>query len=315
MLAVRAPGVFFCKRRDRHHAAVLRLATQPAEKSTYEQTSVEPIRLRSPMLSRHRDAGRMDHIDLDPPSLQPPRQPEPVAAGFEGRDDPLDLAAGFDRLVPPSMQQCQKRFRIGTLLLQWRSFEAGNNTPDQPGLETQFNHRNQRAILIKGDEGSAQIVPFHGALHRLSSQQRWCHTLVACPIASLPSRERASQCFSEDEGVRGRLRENLCAEAPSPIRISCDTIEPSPSRSRIYPTSANLKCRTRVNPSSGGRGHFRRQRTRGANEQRTNPLLKNLVEPPLDTGDFLLDIVVIDRDDFQALEIGRALRRRDVDAR
>jgi hypothetical protein len=29
---------------------------------------------------------------------------------------------------------------------------------------------------------------------------------------------------------------------------------PSPSRSRIYPTSADLKCRTRASPSSGGEG-------------------------------------------------------------
>src|SRR5215218_462325 len=29
---------------------------------------------------------------------------------------------------------------------------------------------------------------------------------------------------------------------------------PSPSRSRIYPTSADLMCRTRVNPSSVGEG-------------------------------------------------------------
>src|SRR5712691_1399319 len=249
MLAVRAPGVFFCKRRDRHHAAVLRLATQPAEKSTYEQTSVEPIRLRSPMLSRHRDAGRMDHIDLDPPSLQPPRQPEPVAAGFEGRDDPLDLAAGFDRLVPPSMQQCQKRFRIGTLLLQWRSFEAGNNTPDQPGLETQFNHRNQRAILIKGDEGSAQIVPFHGALHRLSSQQRWCHTLVACPIASLPSRERAQWWFCKFEWVRGSFVRSVWRSNPSPDGPCCSTEPPSPARGEGTKAPAAPAARTPTAPA------------------------------------------------------------------
>jgi hypothetical protein len=71
-------------------------------------------------------------------------------------------AAGLDRLGSPSMQERQKRIVVGTLLLQRLSRQAGDKAGHQPGLETQFNHRNQRAILLKGDEGSAQVV------HRLS---------------------------------------------------------------------------------------------------------------------------------------------------
>src|SRR6476660_3096545 len=44
-------------------------------------------------------------------------------------------------------------------------------------------------------------------------------------------------------------------------------------------------------------------------------LLENLVEPPLDAASFLLDVLVVNRDDLEALEIGRALRRRDIDPR
>src|SRR6185369_7318916 len=44
-------------------------------------------------------------------------------------------------------------------------------------------------------------------------------------------------------------------------------------------------------------------------------LLENLVEPPLDAASFLLDVLVVHRDDLEALEIGRALRRRDIDPR
>src|SRR5262249_38092893 len=41
---------------------------------------------------------------------------------------------------------------------------------------------------------------------------------------------------------------------PSPGSRASARDPTSPSRSRIYPTSAGSKCRTRVNPSSGGRG-------------------------------------------------------------
>ena len=177
MLAVRPPGVFLRKCRDRRHAAVLRLAAQPTEKRPHQQSRIQPISLRSPMLARHRDAGRVDHIGFDAALPQPPRQPEAVAASLEGHHNPFDLAAGFDRLLPPAIQKLHNRFRISTLLLQRLPGEAGNKTGNQPRLQTQFNHRNQRAILIKGDEGSAQIVPLHGTLHSLSfQQQRWCHT-------------------------------------------------------------------------------------------------------------------------------------------
>src|SRR5262245_18163675 len=40
----------------------------------------------------------------------------------------------------------------------------------------------------------------------------------------------------------------------------------SPSRSRIDPTSADLKCRTRASPSSGGRGPTHRDRIRNPHD-------------------------------------------------
>jgi hypothetical protein len=33
----------------------------------------------------------------------PARQPEAVAAGFESQRNPRNIAAGFDRLIPPAM--------------------------------------------------------------------------------------------------------------------------------------------------------------------------------------------------------------------
>src|SRR5262245_17913415 len=63
-------------------------------------------------------------------------------------------------------------------------------------------------------------------------------------------------------GVRGggpEVDARLLPHAPPPP-------QPSPSRSRIYPTSAGLKCRTRVNPSSGGEGA---DRGRGGSARRS----------------------------------------------
>jgi hypothetical protein len=46
----------------------------------------------------------MDHVRLDATRLKPARQPETVAAGFEGKRDPRDLLPGPDRLISPAMQ-------------------------------------------------------------------------------------------------------------------------------------------------------------------------------------------------------------------
>jgi hypothetical protein len=42
----------------------------------------------------------MDHVRLYPARLEPTCQPEAVAAGFEGKRNPRDRAAGPDRLIP-----------------------------------------------------------------------------------------------------------------------------------------------------------------------------------------------------------------------
>jgi hypothetical protein len=52
----------------------------------------------------------MDHVSLDATCRKPPRQPEAVAAGFEGNRNPRDRAAGPDRLIPPAMQQAKQPF-------------------------------------------------------------------------------------------------------------------------------------------------------------------------------------------------------------
>src|SRR6201982_775324 len=95
VFAVRTSRVFFRNRRDRCHAAVLRLATRPAENRPHQQSGIQSVRLCSPMFARHRDTGRVDHIGLDPAAPQPARKPEAVAASLEWDDNPVDCAAGL----------------------------------------------------------------------------------------------------------------------------------------------------------------------------------------------------------------------------
>ena len=64
-LAVRSPGVLVLERRHRGHAAVVRLAPQPAEEGALEQLGVKPVRLGPPMLAGDGDARGMDDIGLD----------------------------------------------------------------------------------------------------------------------------------------------------------------------------------------------------------------------------------------------------------
>jgi hypothetical protein len=55
-LAVRALGILLRLRCDRDHATMIPLAAQPADKHPLEHLTVEPVRLRPPMLAGHRDA-------------------------------------------------------------------------------------------------------------------------------------------------------------------------------------------------------------------------------------------------------------------
>jgi hypothetical protein len=112
VLTARALGVLLRKRRDRHHAAMLPFATQPAQKAAHQQLGVEPVRLAPPMFARHRDAAGMDHIGLDPMSSQPARQPETVAPGLEGHRHPLNRPASLHGLLAPAMQYTQDLLRI-----------------------------------------------------------------------------------------------------------------------------------------------------------------------------------------------------------
>src|ERR1700745_1314318 len=191
-LAVRSPRVLLRDRRDRHHAAMALLAAQPAEKDAHQKFRIETIGLRAPVFARHRDAGRMDDVNLDIARPQPAREPKPVAASLKGDDDTLDVAPSLTGFVAPTMQELQQRFLVGIELLKRLAFHAGNERRDQPLRLAHLDHGDDCAILLESGEGPARIktkMLRHGGAPSVSVDHRpCCHVLAARPIASSQTR-------------------------------------------------------------------------------------------------------------------------------
>src|SRR5215471_10931115 len=129
------------------------------------------------MLPRYRETGGMDHMRLDATRRKPACQPEAVAAGFEGQRNPGDRAAGPDRLIPPAMQQSKQPFWARLQLFAWLTLNAGKHAGNQPARVAQLDHSNDRAILVQGGEGSAQVV----WLGHRGTPSRKCSDEVAMP--------------------------------------------------------------------------------------------------------------------------------------
>src|ERR1700751_302154 len=81
----------------------------------------------------------MDHVRLYSTRLKPARQPEAVAAGFEGQCNPRDLLTGPDRPLAPAKQQGKQPFSRsfagetpagtdGLQHLRWRGQSSANSS-------------------------------------------------------------------------------------------------------------------------------------------------------------------------------------------
>src|SRR5215469_7834990 len=110
------------------------------------------------MFPRHGHTRGMDHVSLNATYRKPARQPEAVAAGFESQRNPRDRAASPDHLIPPAMQQAKQPFWARLQLFARLTLNAGNHAGNQPARLAQLDDGNDRAILIQGDEGPAQVV-------------------------------------------------------------------------------------------------------------------------------------------------------------
>jgi hypothetical protein len=100
----------------------------------------------------------MDHVSLDATRRKPARQPEAVAAGFEGKRNPRDCAPGPDRLILPALQQGEPPFWARLQLLARLTLNPGKHAGNEPARLAHLDNGYDRAILISGDEGPAQVV-------------------------------------------------------------------------------------------------------------------------------------------------------------
>src|SRR5271155_162211 len=186
------------------------------------------------MFARYGDTRGMDYMRLNPMRTKPARQPEAVPTSFEGQCNPRDLAAGLDRLVAPAMQQGKQPFWVRLQLLAGLALNAGKHTGNQPTRLAHLDDGNDRAILVQGDEGPAQVVRLGHRGTPSVHQRRWCHLLAACPIASLgpTSEHRCIRARDRTEFFRmprAEIGDGLGASrggAPAPLRLTIHSRQP-----------------------------------------------------------------------------------------
>src|SRR5436190_4643801 len=143
---VRPLGVLFGNRWHARHAAVAPFSAQPPQEPALQQLGVEPVGFRSAMLPRYRDTRGMDHVRLDATRLKPARQPEAVAAGFEGQRNPRDRAAGPDSLIPPAMQQPKQPLWARLELIARLTLNPGKHAGNEPARLAQLDDGNDRTF-------------------------------------------------------------------------------------------------------------------------------------------------------------------------
>src|ERR1700724_1606153 len=211
-LAIGPLGILFGNRRNAHYAAMAPFPTQPPQEPPLEQLGVQPIGLCPSMLPRNCHTRGMDHVRLYPARLEPARQPEAVAAGFEGNRNPRDIAAGPDRLIPPAMQHGKQPFWARLQLLARLTLNAGEHTANQPARLAHLDDGNDRAILVEGDEGPAQVVrlghrgtPSLDAATKLPFPRRPPHS-ISRSLVERTTFSRFSNWIRQFRGKRLRMR-------------------------------------------------------------------------------------------------------------
>ena len=121
-------------------------------------------------------------VRLDPTRLQPARQPEAVAAGFEGNRNPRDCVAGPDCLVAPAMQHGKQPFWARLQLLARLTFNAGK---DAANRQLDWLISTTATIVLLWSRATRDLLKSFGwgirALHRLDPKRRSCHLSPPAP--------------------------------------------------------------------------------------------------------------------------------------
>src|SRR5262245_38822272 len=113
------------------------------------------------------------------------------------------------------MQQSKQPFWARLQLFAWLTLNTGKHAGNQPARVAQLDHGNDRAILVQGDEGSAQVVrlghrgtPSIKCSDEVAMPRRPPHSIyrfrlryspsrdrlfVSADLSTIPSRKRSSQ--------------------------------------------------------------------------------------------------------------------------
>jgi hypothetical protein len=97
---------------------------------------------------------------FDPARIQPTRQPEAIAARFEGKRNPRDLFTGPDRLIAPAMQQAKQPFGTRLQFLARLTLNAGKHTGEARWL-----------LRTEGRRRPGPVAVHPAAMHRSRASQ------------------------------------------------------------------------------------------------------------------------------------------------
>src|SRR3954451_5716616 len=148
----------------------------------------------------------MDDIGLHPAFSEPARQPEAVTPGLIGNDNALKRPTRFCGLVPPTLQKPEQRVPIRLKLLQRLAVNPGHDPGHdpchdpchEPACLAHLDHHNQGAILLKGSEGSAQVVRlWHGGTSSVLSSDDRASPLAAPHSIYSPDLNPIEQLFAK----------------------------------------------------------------------------------------------------------------------
>src|SRR4051794_35909685 len=98
-----------------------------------------------------------DHVRFHLMRTEPACHPETIAAGFEGKHILRPV------LTASSRQRCSRLSSLSGTRLQLLArltLNPGKHTGNQPTRLAHFDDDDDRAILVQGDEGSAQSLPW-----------------------------------------------------------------------------------------------------------------------------------------------------------
>src|SRR5262249_32337369 len=118
-------------------------------------------------------------------------------------------------------------------LLAWLTLNPGKHAGNQPARVAQLDHGNDRAILVQGDEGSAQVV----WLGHRGTPSRKCSDEVAISSAARPIASFGSIRVSRYPSRQGRG----CRAAASPQRPLSPTPFPAHPPRKAPPSDFSKK--------------------------------------------------------------------------